>query len=169
MGDSIWEKHFSNIANWRLLQKYDSYNCMLGIKLKSSTLSFIWWVFQWYWKMFTITFSWKTWLHGNSVTKCVKKMHNFVTYLQLLQYGIWKLFYDECRVKTCEMLPQSCRINCYSRSGICAWSNQSQFRDVIPLPKCVIPLPWPFSENLLSTSHVRSKVWTNYLIAKSTL
>ena len=55
------KQHFSNIENWRLLQNYDFYNCMLGIKLKSSSLSLIWWVLQWNWKVFAMKISLKTW------------------------------------------------------------------------------------------------------------
>ena len=50
---------FWNIENFKWFQRYNCYNYMFSIKLKSSLLSFIWGVIQWFLKVFTVFFSLK--------------------------------------------------------------------------------------------------------------
>ena len=48
--------HFWNLEKFKWFQKYNCYIYTFSIKLKSSLLSFIWGVLQWFLKVFTIFF-----------------------------------------------------------------------------------------------------------------
>ena len=61
LGNSIWEMAFLKSWKVQMISIYNCYIYMFSMKLKSSLLSFIWGVLQWFLKVFTIFFLRKTW------------------------------------------------------------------------------------------------------------
>ena len=65
--------HFWNLEKFKWFQIYNCFIYMYSMKLKSSLLSFIWGVLQWFLKVFTIFFLRKTWFSPISSFRKLEK------------------------------------------------------------------------------------------------
>ena len=96
MGKSRNRRAFSKMENLRFLQNYDDYNCMLGIKLKGLSLSFI-----------PRSCSEKNMIFAKNAFLKLENIHNCDIYFHPLRNFVLKLVDDKCKAKACEILTQS--------------------------------------------------------------